>query len=112
LIHQKSNSFLECLDIILRFEECHRAGLFNRIFGRCNSLKRELNECLSVEVIKILLLLFQNECGLLILMRKFSYINKKFQDKRLKNAGKAKEVRKNYEKVWKELDELEDRNKK
>ncbi|CAJ0747212.1 2220_t:CDS:2, partial [Entrophospora sp. SA101] len=39
----------KCLDIILRFEECHRASFFNRIFGRCNSLKRELNACLSAE---------------------------------------------------------------
>nr|CAG8483347.1 977_t:CDS:2 [Entrophospora candida]CAG8483725.1 3014_t:CDS:2 [Entrophospora candida] len=74
----------KCLDIILRFEECHRASFFNRIFGRCNSLKRELNACLSAE----------------------------FEEKRLKSAERSREVRKNYQKIWKELDELEATNKK
>jgi hypothetical protein len=41
---------IECLDIILRLEECHKSGLFNKYFGGCNGIKKELNDCLTLEV--------------------------------------------------------------
>lgn len=41
---------IECLDVILRLEECHKSGFFNKYFGGCNGIKKELNECLTLEV--------------------------------------------------------------
>jgi len=44
---------LECLDIILLLEECHKSGFFNKYFGGCNGIKKELNDCLTLEVINL-----------------------------------------------------------
>ncbi|CAG8433995.1 495_t:CDS:2 [Scutellospora calospora] len=67
-----------CVDVILRLEECHRSSIFKKFFGGCNSIKRELNECLTAE----------------------------YQVKRLKNAEEAKERRKRVEAMWKDIDEM------
>ncbi|CAG8459444.1 2525_t:CDS:2 [Diversispora eburnea] len=67
----------KCIDVILRLEECHRSGFINRFFGGCNDIKRELNECLTIE----------------------------HQIKRRKNAEAAGERRRKVEKLWKELEE-------
>ncbi|CAG8760299.1 27852_t:CDS:2, partial [Dentiscutata erythropus] len=67
-----------CIDIILRLEECHRSGFFNKYFGGCNGIKKELNECLTAE----------------------------YQVKRRKNAEEAKKRRERVEAVWKEMDEI------
>ncbi|KAG9286886.1 hypothetical protein G9A89_012436 [Geosiphon pyriformis] len=65
-----------CVEIIRRFEECHQIGFFHRIFGGCNSLKLELNDCLSAE----------------------------FEQRRRHNAKIAREKRKKFEELWKELE--------
>ncbi|CAI2192383.1 14772_t:CDS:2 [Funneliformis geosporum] len=67
----------KCVDIILRLDECHKSGFFKKYFGGCNELKRELNECLTLE----------------------------FNEIRKKNADKAKEQRKKVEELWKEFKE-------
>lgn len=41
---------IECLDVILRLEQCHNSGFFNKYFGGCNGIKKELNDCLTLEV--------------------------------------------------------------
>ncbi|CAG8592428.1 2298_t:CDS:2 [Funneliformis caledonium] len=57
--------------------ECHKSGFFKKYFGGCNGLKKELNECLTLE----------------------------FNEIRKKNADKAKEQRKKVEELWKEFKE-------
>jgi hypothetical protein len=41
---------ISCEDIIVEFDRCHSESILNRYLGRCNQLKRAMNECLQVEV--------------------------------------------------------------
>ncbi|CAG8484367.1 2875_t:CDS:2 [Ambispora gerdemannii] len=66
-----------CVEIIRRLEECHKSGFYNRYFGKCNKIKIELNACLGSEV--------------------------KFEKVRRRNAQIAKEKRRKYEELCKEL---------
>ncbi|KAL1925456.1 uncharacterized protein VTP21DRAFT_339 [Calcarisporiella thermophila] len=66
----------QCQDVIAALEECHRASFWNTFLGRCNSIKADLNKCLSEEHVR----------------------------KRQKNKQDAAERRKRIESIWKEID--------
>ncbi|KAF9348838.1 MAG: hypothetical protein J3Q66DRAFT_322674 [Benniella sp.] len=68
---------ISCEDIIVEFDRCHSESILNRYLGRCNQLKRAMNECLQAE----------------------------FDINRKKHFEKAKEKRKKVEEAWKDMDE-------
>jgi hypothetical protein len=40
-----------CRGFIKRLEDCHRENRFLKFFGRCNECKRDLDRCLSKELL-------------------------------------------------------------
>lgn len=64
-----------CNEIILLLEQCHQSSLWNKLSGKCNPLKKELEHCLSQE----------------------------FEEKRKKNAANSKEKKQRFEERWKRI---------
>ncbi|CAN6639516.1 COX assembly mitochondrial protein 2 [Trichomonascus vanleenenianus] len=42
-----------CGALIAALEECHQESYMKRMFGICNNVKEELNECLSTQRLKL-----------------------------------------------------------
>ncbi|KAI9145776.1 hypothetical protein BKA69DRAFT_1049551 [Paraphysoderma sedebokerense] len=71
----ESYTLKDCEDIIQQLQKCHETAGLKKYLGWCNSVKYELNRCLTAD----------------------------YKRKRLENSEKAKERRSKAEQAWKDL---------